>query len=154
MIRHTQTILADPARGDGHDAEGRAGDCVRTCVASIFEVADLNRVPNFADEGGEWKWFLAMRLWARERDLDFGGASTSFPVFPVPVDGPQRYALVSGPSPRGDFLHMVIADSVTGEILHDPHPSRDGLAGPISDVIAVTSPYPLDGLLEVMAVSE
>lgn len=46
MIPVTQTIFADPLRGDGHNADGEPGDCLRACVASILELP-LSAVPNF-----------------------------------------------------------------------------------------------------------
>jgi len=38
---------------------------------------------------------------------------------------PFGECILSGKSPRGDFLHSVVADGLT--IIHDPHPSRAGI---------------------------
>lgn len=43
--------------------------------------------------------------------------------------------IASGPSPRGDWLHSVLADPWTGSLIHDPHPSDAGLAGDPVDLI-------------------
>ena len=37
------------------------------------------------------------------------------------------YILVDGISPRG-IPHVVVGDAETGDMVHDPHPSRNGLA--------------------------
>jgi hypothetical protein len=133
-----QRILSDPERGDGHDANGVPGDCLRACVASItgFEYED---VPHFATYEGS-DWWDAMRRWARAHGNDFaclrvvnGSVRESFERY----DG--QPVIASGPSPRGPFLHSVVTD-VDLNLLHDPHPSRAGLAE-VEDVIAYVAPY-------------
>src|SRR5438067_13693724 len=103
MIPHTQTILADPARGDGHDADGRPGDCWRTCIASVLDVPNILDVPHFVEldnwfgETYRFVWHhagLSIRKW---RDLGL-----------VP-EGPE-FLIGVGPSPRGDFYHAVVVD--------------------------------------------
>jgi len=45
---------------------------------------------------------------------------------------PTGYAIAGGPSPRGiEDGHAVVVRN--GELVHDPHPSRSGLSGPIED---------------------
>ena len=83
MIRHTQLILADPDRGDGHDRNGEAGDCLRAVVASILDVVDITTVPNFANAGNNYRWWVALREWARSLGFDF---TSVVPEFPVPFD--------------------------------------------------------------------
>ena len=124
MIRHTQQILGDPARGDGHDTQGRPGDCWKTCIASILDLP-MEAVPHFVESKGDW--------WAETRQfIDAATDGTKeilwwehVPNAPHGID----YFIATGDSPRGDFQHAVIANS-DGQIIHDPHPSRAGLVGP------------------------
>jgi hypothetical protein len=53
--------------------------------------------------------------------------------------------LATGPSPRGDYNHVVIWQD--GRCVHDPHPSGDGLAGdPIEfDLLTPINPARFDG---------
>ena len=44
MIPVHQTILACPIRGDGHDADGRPGDCYRAAIASVLDLP-IDEVP-------------------------------------------------------------------------------------------------------------
>ena len=39
----------------------------------------------------------------------------------------NRYGILTGRSPRGDWHHSVVVDLTTGKMVHDPHPSRDGV---------------------------
>jgi len=32
---------------------------------------------------------------------------------------------------------------MTGEVVHDPHPSRDGVTGDFLDAMILTDPYPM-----------
>jgi hypothetical protein len=38
---------------------------------------------------------------------------------------PRGYHIINGLSPRGDFYHSVVGQA--GKMVHDPHPSGDGL---------------------------
>lgn len=137
----TQTITAE--REDGHSAAGLPGNCLQTAVASMLDLS-IEEVPHFAVYVD---WFAAMRRWARERGGDFT-------YFELPV--PERYRegwstvlawgrehgshiLLSGPSPRGVFWHVVVGD-VELNVVHDPHPSRAGLRE-VRDAIVYCSPY-------------
>lgn len=42
MIPVLQTILADPSRDDGHDAEGRPGNCYQAAIASILVMDEVH----------------------------------------------------------------------------------------------------------------
>lgn len=115
--------------GDGE--EGRpVGNCFQACVASMLELP-LDEVPHFAQDSGD-DWYDDTRNFVREHSgMDFGCFVPGFPHHTQP----DQYVIGSGPSPRGDFLHAVILDGITGGLVHDPHFSRDGLAGPVVDVI-------------------
>lgn len=123
-----QTQFAVPDEGEPGDPD-TTGNCVAACVASILEL-DLADVPNFAAKppGEYWpgvvEWMTA-RGWM---PIVWDGH------FPYP-----GYYMVSGNSPRGDFKHLVVYRD--GEMVHDPHPSGDGLRGdPIDQWVLV----PLD----------
>ena len=124
MRRLTQRLLADPKRNDGHTADGTPGDCYRTCLAILADTS-YKQAPHAALY---LSWFNEARRFIQMNvpgsDLQCFDWDGSFDLY---GDGQHRLVIATGPSPRGDFLHCVIADAVTGEILHDPHPSRAGL---------------------------
>lgn len=150
MPNHTQTILACPERKDGYSAEGVAGDCFRACLMTILDIPEwypLKNIPNFANEQ---EWWKKARVWTRNYTLNYGRKiwdlayfnPATFPAYlTTDVPAPQNRVIVAGKSPRGDWHHAVVADHLTGEILWDPHPSRDGLDGDILDVICLVTPY-------------
>lgn len=135
MIR--QRILADPERGDGHDAAGNPGDCMRTAVANLLGLS-YEDVPHFAQHVGWWDY---MRRWARARGGDFacvlvedGAIRHHFvdPTFSMPVVG-------CGPSPRGPFWHVALVN-LDLDLVHDPHPSGAGLVE-VTEVFVYCPPY-------------
>lgn len=98
-----------------------AGNCMAACFASIFEL-DLDDVPNFAAVPGDgYEWWDAVQDWLRGRGYfalvveDEKMLSFRYPT----------YTVVSGKSPRGDFEHVVVYRN--GQMVHDPHPSKDGI---------------------------
>ena len=98
-----QTILGEPH-----------GNCLQACVASILELA-LDDVPNFMeyeDWDGEFVKFMA----------GFGLEPVEFNVAAGWTPGGYHCAL--GETSRG-ILHSVVAHG--GEVVHDPHPSKNGL---------------------------
>lgn len=112
------------------------GNCMAACVASVLELP-LAEVPNFVEFGEEW-WaklveFLASRscavVWCRRE----AHACQQIDLHPIVSAG--HFLIVSGPSPRGDFLHCVIEHR--GAIVHDPHPSRAGIGKPWHDVMII-----------------
>jgi hypothetical protein len=100
--------------------QGR-GDCLRSCVASILELAP-DQVPNFSDfcKYADVNWSIPMWNFLRERGMAF--------VTVYPPHLPHGYCVAVGPSPNipGAFHAVVWKGS---EIVHDPNPSRKGLAG-------------------------
>jgi hypothetical protein len=127
MIPHTQQIMADPARGDGYDKDGRAGDCWRTCIASILDLP-AEDVPNFADANDDQWWAETQAFIETTLGAEYG--MWYWPkLSEVPLEKVETgHLIISGPSPRGNFHHAVVGD-LAGRIVHDPHPSRAGLAG-------------------------
>ena len=132
MTPHAQTILADPKRGDGHDAYGRPGDCWRTAIACLLDLDPLD-VPHFGESDD---WWDATLDWAEAR-----GDSMVYLPLPIPGDWAgwwehrasiTEHVILGGPSPRGTFSHVVIGTPDL-TMTHDPHPSGAGLA----DVVEV-----------------
>ncbi len=122
--RIDQTILA--ARPDGHAADGTPGDCFRACLAMLADV-ELTDAPHAVIY---LSWFSVARRFIR--DVHIGSDLLCYEwdgSFDLYGDGVERPVIATGPSPRGPFKHCVIANSVTGEVVHDPHPSRAGLKG-------------------------
>jgi hypothetical protein len=134
MISHTQTILHDPHRKPGEPV----GDCLRTCVACLLDLP-VESVPHFVDAqvngGSDWRlemfaWLEPMGLSVVEIDLSSTGPAAYGEAW-LWIDRGGR-CIISGISPRSideanPTYHAVIGEG--GEITHDPHPSRGGLAG-------------------------
>lgn len=118
-----QTIFACPKRNDGHDANGVPGNCFQAAVATLLDLP-LSEVPHFVEDEN---WYELSRSFVfKKTGLGFAYFTAEFPVYHHPQSAP-KYVLVDGKSPRGDFHHVVVADALTGEIVHDPHPSGAGL---------------------------
>lgn len=111
MIEHTQTILFN-------DPEGRQGNCWQTAIASVLELP-LDDVPHFIqiDEDGGRNWWMNTWEWLNERGY-------TIEVIPTHPDSDELY-FVTGPSPRGNFHHVVVY--CRGKMVHDPHPDRTGV---------------------------
>lgn len=101
--------------GDGRNGT-EPGDCFRACVASVLDVP-IGEVPNFVAEAA---WFRALLDWLAPRGLWF----VSMPATPAPWIPDGVHYIASGPAPRGVSHAVVMSD---GLLVHDPHPSRDGL---------------------------
>ncbi len=100
-----------------HGEQPEPGNCMAASIASIFEL-QIERVPNFAAADNCWD---ALDAWLRPR----GFVSLRIPRGITYAR--KVYMMTCGPSPRGNGLfHAVV--SFRGEIVHDPHPSRAGLA--------------------------
>lgn len=122
------------------------------CVASVLEVG-LDDLPDLYQRchvnDGDW-WTIL-----REHVARFGweamylgqtylgvGESTRTPA----ELAPPGWSIAGGDSPRSDVLdedgenagHAVVAKD--GELVHDPHPSGDFLAGPVEDWIILIGP--------------
>lgn len=104
----TQTITYSPDR----EAEGIYGNCLQAAVAALFD-KPLDAVPHFS--AFLW-WPDALALWAKGEGYRVKGERTT--------EIPQRRCIVGGRSPRG-VPHVCVAEG--GQIIWDPHPSRDGL---------------------------
>lgn len=95
-----------------------SGNCYPACLASILEI-ELGDVPNFCAQN----WLARTEEWLRtEHDCTLLG-------FRPKGEGafycvPAMYHIIAGKSSRG-LDHAVVG--FQGKMVHDPHPSHDGL---------------------------
>lgn len=116
MIPVDQEYLHDPANGV-------EGDCFRAVLASILELP-ITEVPHFAAAtklASDFFFWEHVYNWLEAQGYQY------WPGRNPPV-GALEYHALSGPSPRtkGGF-HATVG--LAGKVVHDPHPSRDGIAG-------------------------
>ncbi|KLI04534.1 MULTISPECIES: hypothetical protein [Mycolicibacterium] len=113
-----QEYLNDPSTGT-------VGDCWRACIASVIG-CPIAEVPHFVRDHGDDGWFEATNAWLAAR---CGETIRYAPVETWPPDLSTRrpYVILNGGSPRGEFAHCVVADAASGDMVHDPHPSREGI---------------------------
>lgn len=113
-----------------HDPPNSIGNCFRAAVASILEVG-IDDIPPFEQamfEGGS-DWYQQFVSWLYDQGY---GLVTWHVTHPDHCDiyvgpPPGIYVLTTGPSPRNVGVgHCVVYRD--GEMVHDPHPSGDGLA--------------------------
>jgi hypothetical protein len=107
---------------------GLTGDCLRACVASLFEV-EYERVPAFETLGDEWTSPF-LNFVERELGFDFYGHAAAGTVGPEYAIGGAL--LGSGVSPRDPSVNHAVLVDLSGRIVHDPHPSGTGVSGEIS----------------------
>lgn len=126
MIPHTQAFLNDPENG-------QRGDCWRTAVACVLDV-ERDLVPHVNEENvdlinGTMKEYLASQGYSL---MQIPLHETSFPTLEkvlawMEVLNPDVTYFLSGLSKRG-WNHVVICRG--GEVIWDPHPSRDSIEKP------------------------
>lgn len=138
MIPVTQTkVVVKNSKGE----EVVRGNCYAAAVASMLEVP-ITEVPNvevfFHLDNGYWNevmlTFLESKGWELCSDtmlqrfhpefgFSFEGTDENGKI-PQYYEYKDKYYLVSGKSPRG-VHHICIYQN--GKLVHDPHPSREGL---------------------------
>lgn len=119
-----------------HDPEnGKYGDCVRACIASILEL-DAEKVPHFYDAGRTGEEAIPLiRDWLATMDL-----AAFFSSYPgeIPLDdllafqeaqNPQCIYMLFGSTVSGD--HVAIYEG--GKFIHDAAWYRLPLIGPPSN---------------------
>lgn len=127
----TQTNLHDPSNGV-------VGNCTQAAIASYLGLP-LDQVPDFNDIHKDEPH--AGQFW---RHIDHFFAAHGYELMLKPKTfRPRGTFLASGPSERG-FKHMVVMRD--DRLLHDPHPSRAGLASIDHIWVAV----PLDPALHTL----
>lgn len=138
MILHDQTTFSDP------DA-GTHGDCARACIATILQIEPMILPHPIAEDGG-WSGGFTKALrglgWCY-RSATYDARTAKHPDLYDPSWGDfilPRLVMAAGPSPRGSWLHAVVWDRIAGKMIHDPHPSRDGLSAIAA--LDYLAPYP------------
>lgn len=136
-----QLYLAE--RPDGHTLDGIPGDCYRVCVAVLLDV-DPESLPHFVMFGPSCDDVTRRTVREVRPGWDLVWLMPSpWPPYDDPANAAecQQLAIATGPSPRGPFLHCVVIDAITGDLVHDPHPSGAGLAGEIVCIDALVPAY-------------
>ena len=112
MIPVNQTILDDIT-----------GNCFQACVASIFEFP-IEQMPNFWEQTQNVTEFWKLNdKWTTD---NLGCRCVSFQL-----NGKNKHLIddvlcvACAKSPRGDIDHAVVWKN---KIIHDPHPSNEGLS--------------------------
>jgi hypothetical protein len=105
------------------------GNCFSACVASILELP-IGDVPLFVDEN----WRSRFLGWLAARGL----SATTYAL----ADGdlaPRGFSIAFGPSERiAGWDHACVA--FDGAVVHDPHPSREGLPSGVVRYLAIHGP--------------
>lgn len=96
-----------------------AGNCWQACMASLLE-RGLDDVPNFMEIIDDEQRHEAERQWWESQGFALLNVNYG-PEEPVP----PCLHIVTGKSPRGDWLHSCVAKG--GTIVHDPRPEGGGL---------------------------
>lgn len=115
------------------------GNCFAACVASLLEIG-IDDVPDLGDWNSDW--LLPLNRWLARSGLGY----VEFHIAGEPSQRLPRglYAILGGQSPRhlqevdgapvGHSVVGFIGDDWTFKIVHDPHPSRDGIEGVVESV--------------------
>lgn len=98
---------------------GVKGNCMAAVLATVFGLS-IGDVPAFEDMPGP-SWIDAFYSFVDAQGYEFENSELD----PYESFSWARLYIASGPSPRGEFWHSVVCDH--GEMVHDPHPSGDGL---------------------------
>ena len=107
---------------------GQHGDCQRAVIASLLELP-ITEVPHFLQDaaGDAVLYYEALQAFCRRH----GFAYLTIPARSGAAffgDDGDIYHEISGPSPRGNGVYHAVV-GCNGQVVHDPHPSRAGLAG-------------------------
>lgn len=143
-IAHRQTHFAGTLDTD------IPGNCTQAAIASLLGLP-LDAVPHFLLFKGVWDsaltaWLstrgLTLRVWTTSDAWAEGWRQLGVEVAPLEAAPAEGLLLLSGPSPRGDFLHLVVGErSRTFDgwaLVWDPHPDSDGLAGDPVEIWAIS----------------
>jgi hypothetical protein len=97
------------------------GDCLMACAASVLEIP-LGTLPEITKDN-EGEWWLVFDKAIRERGFRIAELMNDPPLAPL------GYAIAIGPTQRFDGQENHACVALDGDVVHDPHPSRSGLAG-------------------------
>lgn len=103
----------------------KEGNCFSACVATILEMP-IDDVPFFMIPEGWWEflldWLKSLGYYALNFQLE--EFEDEYREAFMEQLGPGL-GIMGGKSPRGDFDHAVVSNGYG--MVHDPHPSRDGI---------------------------
>jgi hypothetical protein len=106
------------------------GNCMSACLASLLCI-ELSLIPNFAMMT-EDEWFGKFLLLIEENGHEYTGVfyftdNKTWDDLLSECKGCDGMFMVAGPSPRAYVTagHAVLYKN--NELLHDPHPSRNGI---------------------------
>lgn len=110
------------------------GDCQRAVIASLLELP-IAEVPHFLRdaEGDSMRFWVGIQKFLAKHGCIFMEMN-AFDIedYSLLYGTPEIYHEIYGPSPRGNGIwHTTVG--CNGKIVHDPHPSRAGLAGDPSE---------------------
>jgi len=100
---------------------GVKGDCFRACLATVLG-KPLHAVPHFALLDLAPDVLVSMEsaiAWINYKGFETDTDNEKPGYLPL--------CIINGTSPRG-IGHAVVGDAKTGAMVHDPHPSREGLS--------------------------
>ncbi len=106
-------LSTDPVHQTIFNSQDTVGNCWQAAVASLLGLA-LDDVPHFMESDDPWGTYLGFLF-----DRGFAVITTAKPR-------PGAFGLATGDSQRG-VKHAVV--TCGSEMVHDPHPSGDGLLG-------------------------
>lgn len=118
-------IPVDQTRLHGENVKG---NCFRACIASVLELS-IDEVPAFEDMTIPYEWIDRCIEFLESHGYQYEGIYSLEDL--RDCNGVDGYLVANGKSPRGDFKHSVIWKD--GAIVHDPHPSRSGLDGGVTE---------------------
>lgn len=139
---YTQRFTSSVRRRDGNTIDGHAGDCARAAMATLLQL-DPEKLQHYAERVD---WWAAMRRDVRRLlpGVDLAYVPLDQNVVSTWTVARGTRALADGQSPRGSFAHIVVCEVVDWPLvvlLHDPHPSRLGLASLYGLYVLVSEPY-------------
>ena len=111
---------------------GKIGDCLRACVASVLNLR-YEDVPHFMDRDGEVNedyWNVELCEWAERLEMQ--------PVFILPPFEFQGYSVVTGTTRDKSILHSVVYRG--SKMVFDPSPEKFGILKVVDIILFV----PLD----------
>jgi len=105
------------------------GDCCRAAVATLLDMP-LEKIPEF--ELFAHEQHIAVVSFIESLDYEYVGCLSIDDTNQHLLDrhvGIKGYHYASGKSPRSEEIRHAVVINRKGEIVHDPHPSRNGVLG-------------------------
>ncbi len=110
------------------------GNCFQAVIASMLELP-LECVPHFCEGAEDSSWWGPFMRWLQTRS--FSAVELDMKLSPDWCPNEGQLCWLVGCSPRNkDWKHAVVGEFRDGalRVVHDPHSSRDGIAGAVQNV--------------------